>query len=59
MNELRRCHYCHKWINPDFGEVEPAQHQDAQGDKEDPRSPGDHNECCDVCCYGEPRRCTS
>ncbi len=57
MATLTRCRYCDSCVNQDFGAEEPAAHQDATGRADDPRSPGDHNHCCDACCYGEPRKC--
>jgi len=49
---LYRCRHCNRFVNPAFGADEPAKHLDATGTEEDPRSPGDHKDCCDQCCYG-------
>ena len=49
---LYQCRHCEKWVSPAFGADAPAEHQGAEGTQEDPRSPGDHNNCCDHCCYG-------
>lgn len=51
-SDFYQCRHCKAWVNPAFGKDEPAKHQDAEGTKDDPRSPGDHNNCCDSCCYG-------
>ncbi len=57
MARLTKCHYCGKWYDYDFGREDPAAHLDAAGTRGDPRSPGDHARCCDVCCFSEPREC--
>lgn len=53
---LSVCRCCGCWIDLDFGTEEPAAHQDAAGTSEDPRSPGDRDDICDVCDYAEERR---
>lgn len=54
--KLVQCRHCGSWVNPAFGADAPAEHLDATGTEEDPRSPGDHAHCCDVCCY-EKEKC--
>ena len=46
-----RCRICNAYINLAFGKDEPAAHQDADGTMDDPRSPGDRDDICDVCDY--------
>ena len=50
---LVRCKKCRCWIETEFGKDTPADHQDAEGTQEDPRSPGDHDDICDKCEWGE------
>lgn len=52
MKRLTRCKECGAWINLAFGADCPADHAGATGSKTDPRSPGDYDNICDVCCYG-------
>ncbi len=56
--DLYECRHCTSLVAHEFGADSPAEHADAAGDREDPRSPGDHKRCCDQCCYGE-QRCTA
>lgn len=53
---LVRCKYCRAWINLDFGKDAPALHTGATGTKDDPRTPGDYDNVCDVCNYGKGLR---
>lgn len=46
-----KCSVCGCVIETEFGAVEPAEHLDAEGTEDDPRSPGDHDNICDVCDY--------
>jgi len=48
-SELERCIHCGAYINPEFGADSPATHADAEGTEDDPRSPGDYDNVCDVC----------
>lgn len=50
---LIRCINCFCWIETDYGNDSPVEHIDTEGTLEDPRSPGDRNELCDVCDYGK------
>jgi hypothetical protein len=52
LGTLVRCKKCNAWVDLAFGADEPAAHQDAAGTKDDPRSPGDHDDICDACDYG-------
>ena len=49
---LTTCRVCGCCIETDFGADSPAEHSDAAGTPHDPRSPGDYDDICDVCCYG-------
>jgi len=51
--ELVECKECGVWIETKFGEDEPSKHQDASGTKDDPRAPGDRDDICDVCEWGD------
>jgi hypothetical protein len=53
MAKLTRCKHCNCFINPKYGEDAPAEHQDHDGSKEDPRAPGDYDNICDRCNYGK------
>jgi len=46
------CRHCRARVDEEFGADSPAEHLDAAGTSSDPRSPGDHVDCCDQCCYG-------
>jgi hypothetical protein len=46
-----RCKECGCYIDVAYGAEEPAAHQDADGTEDDPRSPGDYDDICDVCDY--------
>jgi hypothetical protein len=50
---LTKCIACGCWIETDFGADSPAEHLDAEGTVDDPRSPGDTDELCDVCDYND------
>ena len=52
--ELRRCNHCGAWIDTTFGADSPAEHQEASGNKDDPRAPGDHDNICAICEWGTP-----
>lgn len=52
-DDLVQCVHCDAWIDLAFGADSPAKHADAEGTREDPRSPGDVNYICDVCYYGK------
>lgn len=45
------CRHCGALVNPAYGAVAPAKHQERAGTPYDPRAPGDHADCCAVCCY--------
>jgi hypothetical protein len=49
MSRLVQCKHCEAWIDLDFGADSPAEHADAEGTQEDPRSPGDWDDVCDQC----------
>jgi hypothetical protein len=49
--ELTDCRRCGAIINTAYGADSPAEHAGAAGTREDPRSPGDHDDICDVCNY--------
>lgn len=49
---LRQCKQCGAWIETDFGHDAPAEHVDAAGTEDDPRSPGESDDICDVCEWG-------
>jgi len=53
---LTRCKHCGAWIQTDYGQDEPAAHQDHEGTATDPRAPGDYDDICDVCNYGDGLR---
>ena len=46
-----RCEKCGCHVETDFGADAPAEHVYATGNQDDPRSPGDYDNLCDVCCY--------
>jgi hypothetical protein len=48
-NKLVKCKKCGAWINLEFGTDSPADHLDAEGTEDDPRSLGDRDDICDVC----------
>jgi hypothetical protein len=48
---LVRCKNCGCWIETDFGNESPENHTDATGTYDDPRSPADWDDICDVCGY--------
>ena len=50
---MKRCKQCNAYINLSFGKDSPATHSGATGEKNDPRSPGDWDDTCDVCCYSK------
>lgn len=52
---LVKCKQCGCYVETDYGKDAPAEHLDAAGTREDPRSPGDHDDVCDVCDYGSNR----
>ena len=52
---MYRCRHCGALVNPAFAVDSPATHSGAEGTITDPRSPGDHQRCCDQCCYGDER----
>ncbi len=49
---LVKCKKCGCFINLNFGEDDPIDHSDAEGTEDDPRSPGDSDDICDVCEWG-------
>lgn len=50
---LTKCKKCGCWVETDYGADTPVAHVDAAGTEDDPRSPGDRDDVCDVCCYSE------
>lgn len=54
--DLVTCDFCSSAIDLAFADDAPAMHEGAAGTADDPRSPGDYNNVCDVCCYLEGRR---
>jgi hypothetical protein len=46
-----RCKKCGCFVQTDFRADSPAEHLDATGTADDPRSPGDRDDVCDVCGY--------
>ena len=46
---LVRCKHCRAWIDLEFGRDPYTDHQGAAGTQGDPRSPGEHDDLCDVC----------
>jgi hypothetical protein len=53
--QVYRCRHCGCWVEGALGADPPGRHQDRDGTESAPRSPGDHTDCCDQCCYGEER----
>lgn len=51
MSKLVNCEECGCYINLEFGQYEIAEYAGREGTEEDPRSPGDYDDICDVCCY--------
>lgn len=49
--EMTTCSRCGAHINTAYGADSPAEHAGAAGTRDDPRSPGDHDDICDVCNY--------
>lgn len=54
MSVITECKYCGAVIDTEYGKDAPAEHSDAAGTTTDPRSPGDRDDVCDVCCYIAP-----
>lgn len=52
-DDLYHCVHCDCWINSSLGDDSPGKHSDNTGEEDCPRAPGDHNDCCEHCCYGE------
>jgi hypothetical protein len=50
---LTKCKKCGAWIETTYGADEPAAHLDHEGTQDDPRAPGDYDDICDQCNYGE------
>jgi hypothetical protein len=50
---LTECRHCGAAIETTFGADSPAEHQDAEGTPDDPRAPGDWDDVCAPCGYGE------
>jgi hypothetical protein len=48
---MNRCRRCDCWIDVRLGADPIGAHQDRDGSREYPRSPGDYDDICDVCCY--------
>ena len=48
---LTQCKKCNAWVDLNYGADSPSVHSGAKGTKSDPRSPGDWDDICDVCCY--------
>lgn len=46
-----RCVHCEAEIETEFGAEAPSAHAGAEGTPNDPRSPGDYDNICDVCNY--------
>ena len=46
---LVRCQQCRAWIDLEFGRDQYVDHMGADGTQGDPRSPGEHDDICDVC----------
>ena len=51
-----RCIHCRAEIETAFGCEPPGAHDGAEGTFDDPRAPGDYDNVCDVCNYGEGLR---
>lgn len=51
-NELVTCRKCGAWIQLAYGKDSPAEHTDTAGTKSDPHAPGDWNDICAPCNYG-------
>jgi hypothetical protein len=56
MRNTTHCIHCGCFINPKYGSESPAAHQGHEGTDTDPRSPGDYDNICDQCNFGNGLR---
>lgn len=50
---LSKCRLCGRTIDLDLGAFAPADAPGGDGTPDDPIAPGDHNDICAICDYGD------